>query len=84
VRALRRGQRARPGGSRAKLKIGRYTRRETTWVKIKNPRHSQAERRRELFERRLGEQPITLSPPLRRRDGVGTARPTGWVRSSVR
>jgi hypothetical protein len=51
----RRGQRARPGGNRAKLKIGRYTRRETTWVKIKNPRHSQAERRRELFERRLGE-----------------------------
>lgn len=36
----------------AKRRDGLYTPEATTWVKIKNPRYSQAEGRRELFERR--------------------------------
>jgi bifunctional non-homologous end joining protein LigD len=36
----------------AKCKDGRYTPEETSWVKIKNPRYSQAEGREELFEKR--------------------------------
>jgi len=36
----------------AKLKTGLYTPEATTWVKIKNRGYSQAEARRELFERR--------------------------------
>ena len=36
----------------AKRKEGLYTPEETTWVKIKNPVYSQAEGRRELFEKR--------------------------------
>jgi ATP-dependent DNA ligase len=38
----------------AKRRDGLYTPEATTWVKIKNPRYSQAEGRRELFERRRG------------------------------
>jgi bifunctional non-homologous end joining protein LigD len=38
----------------AKRKDGLYTPEQTTWVKIKNPNYSQAEGRRELFERRKG------------------------------
>lgn len=36
----------------AKRRDGLYTPGETTWVKIKNPRYSQMDGRRELFERR--------------------------------
>jgi DNA ligase-1 len=36
----------------AKRKDGQYTPEETSWVKIKNPRYSQAEGRHELFEKR--------------------------------
>lgn len=36
----------------AKRKDGLYTPEESTWVKIKNPDYSQAEGRRELFEKR--------------------------------
>src|SRR5947209_5013627 len=36
----------------AKRKDGRYTPHETTWVKIRNPRYSQLEGRRELFEQK--------------------------------
>ena len=36
----------------AKLADGRYTLEETTWVKIKNPRYSQAERRADFFDGR--------------------------------
>lgn len=36
----------------AKRKDGLYTAEATSWVKIKNPNYSQAEGRRELFERR--------------------------------
>ena len=36
----------------SKRRDGLYTPEATTWVKIKNPRYSQAEGRRELFERR--------------------------------
>jgi bifunctional non-homologous end joining protein LigD len=36
----------------AKRKDGLYTPEETSWVKIKNPRYSQAAGRHELFERR--------------------------------
>jgi ATP-dependent DNA ligase len=36
----------------AKRKDGVYTPDETTWVKIRNPRYSQMEGRRELFEKR--------------------------------
>jgi hypothetical protein len=35
----------------AELKTGRYTPRETTWAKIKNPNYSQAEGRGELSDR---------------------------------
>lgn len=35
-----------------KLKCGLYTPGETTWVKTRNPRYSQGEGRRELFQRR--------------------------------
>ena len=35
----------------AKRQDGLYTPAETSWVKIKNPRYSQMEGRRELFER---------------------------------
>ena len=37
----------------AKLKTGLYTPEATTWVKIKNPAYSQAEGRRELFEKKF-------------------------------
>ena len=37
----------------AKRRDGLYTPEETSWVKIKNPAYSQAEGRRELFERPL-------------------------------
>jgi len=36
----------------AKRKDGLYTPAETSWVKIRNPRYSQMEGRRELFEKR--------------------------------
>jgi bifunctional non-homologous end joining protein LigD len=36
----------------AKRKDGLYTPEQTTWVKIKNPRYSQMDGRRELFEKR--------------------------------
>src|SRR5207237_342075 len=36
----------------AKRKDGLYTPEETSWVKIKNPRYSQMDGRRELFERK--------------------------------
>ena len=36
----------------AKRRDGLYTPEETSWVKIKNPRYSQAEGRHELFEKR--------------------------------
>jgi bifunctional non-homologous end joining protein LigD len=38
----------------AKRKDGLYTPEATTWVKIRNPRYSQSEGRRELFEKRRG------------------------------
>ena len=36
----------------AKRKDGLYTLEQTTWLKIKNPRHSQMDGRRELYEKR--------------------------------
>jgi hypothetical protein len=39
-------------GIGAKWKDRLYTPEQTTWVKIKNPRYSQAAGRRELFEKR--------------------------------
>ena len=36
----------------AKRKDGLYTPDETSWVKIRNPKYSQMEGRRELFEKR--------------------------------
>jgi ATP-dependent DNA ligase len=36
----------------AKRKDGLYTPEETSWVKIRNPKYSQMEGRRELFEKR--------------------------------
>ena len=38
----------------AKRKDGLYTPEATTWVKVRNPRYSQGQGRRELFERRRG------------------------------
>jgi hypothetical protein len=36
----------------AKRKYGLYTPAETSWVKIRNPKYSQMQGRRELFENR--------------------------------
>ena len=36
----------------AKRRDGLYTPAQTTWVKIKNPKYSQMDGRRELFEKR--------------------------------
>ena len=37
----------------AKRKDGFYTPESTTWVKVKNPKYSQGEGRRDLFQKRM-------------------------------